>query len=79
MKDINNGGLAYPLRIEYRDENGDLMDAETHYGLTKRQVYAKEAMKALIGLESDASQYGIAHDAFAQADAMLAFEANESK
>ena len=71
MSKINDGGPAYPRSTGPFDN--------WNSGMTVRQVYAKEAMKALIGLESDASQYGIAHDAFAQADAMLAFEANESK
>ena len=82
MKDINNGGLAYPLRIEYRDENGDLMDAETNYGLTKRQVYAKDAMKGMLANPAyidTPQQKWIAEQAYKQADAMLAFEANESK
>ena len=94
MSKINDGGPAYPLFAQIRDENGDLVKSENYFGMTVRQVYAVEAMKALIEsvvenpevmrtLQEHAERYSIfAQDeiaiyAFAQADAMIAFEANE--
>lgn len=74
----NTGGPAFPMPIMYRPD-GEYMGGPYH-GMTLRQWYAGMAMLAI-----KASDYGhgsadeIADEAYAQADAMLAHEANEVK
>ena len=82
MSKINDGGPAYPRATGLLD-NWDS-------GMTVRQVYAKDAMKGMLAnpAYTDTPQHAyiytpqqkwIAEQAYKQADAMLAFEANESK
>ena len=75
MSKINDGGPAYPRSTGPHD-NWDS-------GMTVRQVYAKAAMHAIMRCwwQDNDPKYRqrVAQESYAMADAMIAFEANESK
>ncbi|MFH1741240.1 MAG: hypothetical protein ABIH23_19730 [bacterium] len=83
MSRINDGGPAYPANVFMRSwreqEKDDLRHCEVESigGMSVRQVYARDAMKAIINKYGIHSIKGIAAQAFEAADAMIAFEANE--
>ena len=75
---MNDGGPAFPTsRAEkITDAPGDWADVE-YPGMSLRDWFAGQALPGLIGLDSDADDKGIAHDAYLYADAMLAERAKK--
>ena len=72
---MNDGGPAFPSE-QGEDQHGK-WNQTYDPGMSLRDWFAGQALPGLIGLDSDADDKGIAHDAYLYADAMLAERAKK--
>lgn len=71
MSNGNTNQAAYPLPAQYNKDGGFL--SSTHYGLTKREVFAMAAMQGLLTNDrwTGDSHESLAKSAILYADALL--------
>ena len=80
VKDIKDGGQAYPGKVTVKDENRSVWVKVDDPGMTLRQWYAGMALQSMaIHQVGEIEENSIVEQAFAYADAMIAHEEKERR